>query len=62
MHGDEYIQGELYYVVALWGLEFAINLGGPCIEGYKTWLDEHDNISPLYLGKNDPSLGNKSQT
>lgn len=45
-------QAELYFIVALWGMEFAINLGGPCIEGYQTWLQEHDDASPLYFGKN----------
>lgn len=52
------VQAELYFVIVLWGLEFAINLGGPCIEGYKTWLYEHDNISPLYFGKNDTIFEN----
>ena len=25
-----------------------INLGGPELDGYITWLQEHDNKSPLY--------------
>ena len=53
--GQDPVQAELYFIVALWGMEFAINLGGPCIEGYQAWLQEHDNISPLYFGKNDPN-------
>ena len=52
--GQNPVQAELYFIVALWGMEFAINLGGPCIEGYQAWLKEHDNASPLYFGKNDP--------
>ena len=51
----ESVQAELYFIVALWGMEFAINLGGPCIEGYQAWLQEHNNVSPLYFGKNDPN-------
>lgn len=51
----EPVQAELYFVVALWGVEFAINLGGPYIEGYQAWLQEHDNASPLFLAKNPNS-------
>lgn len=51
--GQDPVQAELYFIVALWGMEFAINLGGPCIEGYQAWLQAHDNASPLYFGKND---------
>jgi hypothetical protein len=43
---------EWYYILALFGLEFAINLGGPEVEGYLGWLSGHDRISPLYYGKN----------
>jgi HNH endonuclease len=43
---------EVYFVLALFGQEFVINLGGPDIEGYKDWLDKNDNKSPLYSGKN----------
>lgn len=43
---------ELYFIVALWGIEFAINMAGPEIGGYEKWLREHNNISPLYFGKN----------
>jgi len=49
---SEYITSELYFIVILWGIEFAINMGGPELEGYEVWLREHNNISPLYYGKN----------
>jgi hypothetical protein len=39
---------ELYAVVALFGVEYTINLGGPEIEGYEQWLAENDYLSPLY--------------
>ena len=45
----------LYFVVALWGLEFTINMAGPDRDGlemYEQWLEEHNRISPLYSGKN----------
>lgn len=48
----EPILAELYFVVVIWGIEFAINMAGPEIEGYLIWLKEHNNISPLYYGKN----------
>lgn len=48
----EYIMAEIYFVVALWGIEFAINMAGPEISGYENWLKTHNNESPLYCGKN----------
>ncbi len=31
----EYIMAEIYFVVALWGIEFAINMAGPEISGMR---------------------------
>lgn len=45
----------LYFVVALYGIEFTINMAGPEIDGYKKWLIAHNNVSPLYYGKNENS-------
>jgi HNH endonuclease len=42
-------RSEWYFALALFGLEFAINLGGPEIDGYRQWLKENNNASPLYL-------------
>ena len=42
---------ELYIVVAIFGLELAMNLGGPELDGYAAWLKNHDFISPLYIDK-----------
>jgi hypothetical protein len=40
--------GEEYFaVIAIFGVEYAINLGGPELDGYQTWLKEHGNRSPL---------------
>jgi len=39
---------EYFIVVAIFGEEFVLNLGGPEIEGYERWLTEHANASPLY--------------
>lgn len=38
----ETLFGFLFY-----GIEFVINVGGPSIQGYKEWLEDHNNISPL---------------
>jgi len=45
------IETDMYFVISLWGIEYAINLAGPEIEGYKKWLADHDNVSPLYFKK-----------
>lgn len=40
---------EMYFVIALFGVEFVINLGGRVLDGYIKWLNENDFVSPLYL-------------
>lgn len=42
---------EMYFCIAIFGKEFTINIGGPSIDGYKEWLLDHDNKSPLYESK-----------
>lgn len=44
--------GEWYFVLAIFGLELTINVGGPDIEGYMQWLARNGGASPLYSGKN----------
>lgn len=39
---------EYYLVLAIFGIELVINIGGAEIEGYLHWLKKHDGISPLY--------------
>lgn len=41
-------ENEYFIVVAIFGEEFALNLGGPEILGYSTWLTRNGNLSPLY--------------
>ncbi len=43
---------EWFFVLALFGLELAINIGGPDIDGYQQWLNANHEESPLYIGKN----------
>lgn len=46
---------ELYFIIAIKGIEFVINMAGSSIEGYLFWLKEN-NISPLYReGRNEKS-------
>lgn len=52
LHTDE---SELYFVLAIFGLELTLNVGGPEIDGYQAWLRKNNDASPLYMGK-DPAL------
>lgn len=42
----------LYFVIVLWGMEFAINMAEPEIEGYNNWVNQHNGLSPLYVDHN----------
>lgn len=44
--------GEWYFVLALFGTEFAINLAGPDIDGYRQWVSDNPGQSTLYSPKN----------
>lgn len=50
-------QAELYFILAVFGYEFAINMGGPEVDGYMQWLAENDYASPLYLGTANARTG-----
>ena len=39
---------ELYLVLAIFGIEYCLNMGGPEIDGYVEWLKKHEFKSPLY--------------
>ena len=49
-------QGEMYFVLAILGTEYAINMAGPDYEGYARWLAEHGGSSPLYRKEGFPAL------
>lgn len=38
---------ELYFVMAIWGIEYTINMATPEIDGYVEWLNQNQNRSPL---------------
>lgn len=39
---------ELFLVLAIFGIEYTINIGGPELDGYIEWLQKNENNSPLY--------------
>ena len=43
---------ELYVVLILFGVEFALNLGGRSTDGYRRLLEEKNFVSPLYSERN----------
>ncbi|MEN6376298.1 MAG: HNH endonuclease [Smithella sp.] len=43
---------EFYFVVAFFGMEYAINIGGNSMDGYYEWLKCHNDVSPLYIRNN----------
>ncbi len=54
-----YTEGrEIYVVLVLFGVEFAMNLGGRVLDGYRKWLEQHNWASPLYVGKNKSNSRN----
>lgn len=42
-------QKELYLILAIYGIEYAINYAGPELEGYEEWLREHNGKSYLEM-------------
>lgn len=41
--------GEAYFIIAMYGIEYAINIVVPSIEGYRDWLKNNFNKCPLYI-------------
>ena len=55
MHEFDFLitdQQEWYFVIVIFGIEYAINIGGPELDGYVDWLNKNDHQSTLYMGKN----------
>ena len=49
---------EIFFVIIIFGIEYAINLAGNDMSAYKKYLKENNFISPLYLGKNSKNTEN----
>jgi len=45
-------ESEYFIVLAVFGVEYAMNLGGPEVDGFHKWLRDNEDKSPLYAGKN----------
>lgn len=45
---DGDVEAEIYFVVAITGIEYVICLSDPNISEYQKWLEEHDGLSPLH--------------
>lgn len=41
--------GEVYFIIVMHGIEYAINMIISNIEGYRNWLENNSNRSPLYI-------------
>lgn len=41
---------ELYFVLAIFGVEYALNLEAPNVNAYRKWLAQNSGRSPLYPG------------
>ena len=42
---------ELYLVLAIFGTEYCLNMGGPYFDGYIDWLKRHEFKSPLLMAE-----------
>ncbi len=42
-----YVEAEIYFVMAIAGIEYAICISDPNILEYQKWLEEHNGLSPL---------------
>ena len=42
-----YVEAEVYFVMAIAGIEYAICISDPNISEYQKWIEEHNGFSPL---------------
>ena len=42
-----YVEAEIYFVMAIAGIEYAICISDPNISEYQKWLEEYNGLSPL---------------
>lgn len=41
------IEAEVYFIIAIAGIEYAICISDPSITEYRKWIEDHDGLSPL---------------
>ncbi len=44
-------QGKAYFIIVMYGIEYAINIIDETISDYTEWLKDNDYISPLYISR-----------
>lgn len=42
-----FVEAEIYFVMAVAGIEYAICISAPSITDYQKWIDDHNGLSPL---------------
>lgn len=42
-----FVEAEIYFVMAIAGIEYAICISDPSIAEYQKWIEEHNGLSPL---------------
>lgn len=42
-----FVEAEIYFVMAIAGIEYAICISDPSIAEYQKWVEEHNGLSPL---------------
>lgn len=47
INGEEHVMVELYFILVIMGIEYAIHFAAPEIDGYEIWLKKHNNLSPV---------------
>lgn len=45
--------GEVFFVIIMFGVEYTISLCSYSIKGYLNWLSKHNGVSPLYLERKE---------
>jgi hypothetical protein len=61
--GDvEYVIAELYFILVIMGVEYAINIAEPDMDGYNKWLQQNNFTSPVfrYGEKRFPNMSTSS--
>ncbi len=43
--------GEVYFIIVMFGIEYAICINDPILDGYKEWIKTNDGTSPLYVSR-----------
>ncbi len=47
IEGEEHVLVELYFILVIMGIEYAIHLAAPEIDGYERWLENNNFKSPV---------------